>query len=397
MSGPGTAPKRPVRPDVDWLVVGAGLSGAVLAERIASQLGQTVLVVDSRPHVGGNTFDSLDGSGTLIHRYGAHIFHTSTREVWDYLSRFTGWLPYVHRVLGRVDGRLVQLPFNLNSIDALFPTSVARRYTELLLGRFGDQARVPILTLRQDPEPQLRDLAGYVYDNVFLNYTVKQWGLRPEELDRAVTGRVPLLVTRDDRYFHDQYQGIPEHGYTAMVERILDHPNITVQLSTSHAVATHDIRPGATVWTGPIDQYFANRFGPLPYRSLRFEHSTEPGPRFQSVAVVNYPNEFAFTRILEHAHFSNAQPPRTTITREYPEAYELGRNEAYYPIPTAASRARYLRYSAASEQLAGRVVFAGRLAHYRYYDMDQAVAHALHAFAHRIQDPAAPSALMPAS
>ncbi len=367
--------------DVDWLVVGAGLSGATLAERLASRLGQRVLVVDQRDHIGGNTFDSLDDAGVLVHRYGAHIFHTSNEPVWDYLSRFTSWLPYEHRVLAQVDGRLVPVPFNLNTLDALLPAADAAALTRSLLARFGAQARVPVLALVQDADPALRDLGALVYEKIFLNYTVKQWGLRPEQLDRSVTGRVPVLVTRDDGYFADTHQGIPTDGYTAMVARMLDHPLIRVELSTTFAQVDDRVTRGGTVFTGPVDEYFDHAFGPLPYRSLRFEHSTEPVTRFQPVAVVNYPNEHAYTRILEHAHFRGDRLASTTITREHPQPHVPGETEPFYPIPTAANRALYQRYRAAADALPGQVVFAGRLAHYRYYDMDQAVAHALHAFA----------------
>jgi UDP-galactopyranose mutase len=366
----------------DWLIVGAGLSGATLAERIASQLGQRVLVVDRRAHVAGNAYDATDEAGVRVHEYGAHIFHTSSEQVWRYLAGFTTWLPYEHRVLASVDGRLVPLPFNLNTIDALFPQAEARRLGALLLANYGPDARVPVLRLLEHPDPALTELGQFVYDKVFLNYTVKQWQLRPEELDRAVTGRVPVLVGRDDRYFRDPHQGIPTDGYTAMVRRMLGHPNITVQLGVAHTDL--DVEYRRMVYTGPIDEYFDHAWGRLPYRSLRFDTRTVATPRHQPVAVVNYPNEHDYTRIIEHRHFTPMDGPATTITYEYPQAHRPGETEPLYPVPTPDTRVQYRRYATAAEELGGRVLFVGRLAHYRYYDMDQAVAHALQAFKQQV-------------
>ena len=364
----------------DWLVVGAGFTGATLAERFASQLGQRVLVIDKRPHVGGNAYDEIDPAGVRVHRYGAHIFHTVSDRVWEHLSRFTEWLPYEHMVLASIDGKLVPLPFNLNTLHSLLPAADAVALEDRLVTAFGHDARVPVLSLMQHEDAGLRELGQYVHDTVFLNYTTKQWGLRPDELDRTVTGRVPILVGRDDRYFRDAHQGIPTNGYTAIFEKMLDHRCIDVEVG----MALSDLGSSTTwdrmIYTGPIDELFDHRHGVLPYRSLRFEHQTIDVDRYQPVSVVNYPNDGDHTRILEHAHFSLQHLGRTTITHEYPQAYLPGVNEPYYPVPQTANRTRYEQYLKDAAELDGRIVLAGRLADYKYYDMDQAVAHALQLF-----------------
>jgi len=364
----------------DWVVVGAGLSGATLAERIATQLDQRVLVVERRDHVAGNAYDAVDGAGVRVHRYGAHIFHTVSHRVWSYLSNFTDWLPYTHRVLGHVDGITVPLPFNLSTLHALVPGPEAEHLERRLVREVGQGGRIPVLSLLEHADGDLRRLGQLVYEKVFLHYTTKQWGYRPEEIDRAVTGRVPVVVSRDDRYFRDRYQGIPTDGYTALVSRMLDRPGITVQTGVDFRDVVDDVGRARIAFTGPIDEFFDHAYGPLPYRSLRFEHRTLPVDRHQEAAVVNFPDDRAYTRIIEHAHFADQHVGATTVTYEYPEAHEPGRNEPYYPLPTTESRVRYGRYARAAAELAGKVVFSGRLAEYRYYDMDQAVAHALTVF-----------------
>ena len=364
----------------DWLVVGAGLTGATLAERLATQAGQRVLVVDRRPHVAGNAYDEPDHEGVLVHRYGAHLFHTSNAAVWRYLSGFTTWRPYVHRVLAHVDGVLVPVPFNLRSLELLARPADAARMTARLVDVFGHGARVPVLQLLEHDDPVIAEAGRLAYEKVFLNYTAKQWERRPEELDRAVTGRVPVLVGYDDRYFRDTHQALPTDGYTAMVRRMLAQPGITVATDTPFEQLTAtSVRWTRMVFTGPIDEYFGSSLGTLPYRSLRFEHEVVPVARYQPVSVVNYPNEHAFTRILEHAHFSGHTGRSTTITREYPQGHVPGVTEPYYPVPCEESNALYRRYRDEAAERAD-VVFAGRLAKYRYFDMDQAVAQALVTF-----------------
>lgn len=367
----------------DWLVVGAGLSGATLAERIATQMGQRALVIDRRPHVAGNAYDEADESGIRVHRYGAHIFHTNSQRVWDYLSAFTSWIPYTHRVLGQVGTTTVPIPFNLTSLYSLVP-NWAEAIEERLLAQVGPEKTISVLALLEHPDASLNKLGEFVYENIFRGYTIKQWGLRPEQIDRAVTGRVPIVVSRDDRYFRDRHQGIPEDGYTAMVERMLDHPLIALETGVEFRRASQRIRYDRVVFTGPIDEFFGFAHGSLPYRSLRFVNETLAVDRLQPVAVVNHPGEVPYTRVIEHAHFADQHAGRTTVTYEFPEAYERNANEPYYPLPTPDSRARYEQYARTAAKLKGQAVFSGRLAEYRYYDMDQAVAHALTKFSREI-------------
>ena len=367
-------------PRADWLVVGAGFTGATLAERLASQANQRVLVVDRRPHLAGNAYDGPGNEGLHLHHYGAHIFHTSSEKVWTYLSTFTDWRPYEHRVLGDVDGVLVPIPFNLTSLHRLFPGRQAKAIERALRAEVGSDGRVPVLRLLEHPDPVLASFARYVHDAVFANYSAKQWGLQTEELDRSVTGRVPIVVSHDDRYFRDAHQGLPADGYVRLFERMLDHPNIEIRLGVEHRDVDADIRDGQTIFTGPIDEYFDHCFGSLPYRSLRFHHSIVPVGRALPAAVVNYPAAPGFTRLLEHTQLTGEVSSRTVITSEWPEEYVAGRNEPYYPIPRPESRALHHRYRVLAVTKAPNVVFAGRLADYRYYNMDQAVSRALLVF-----------------
>jgi UDP-galactopyranose mutase len=364
----------------DWLVVGAGLTGSVLAERIASQLDQRVLVVERRDHIAGNTFDHYDHHGVLVHKYGPHIFHTNNAAVWNYLSRFTEWIPYYHFVLGSVGGKLVPVPFNLNSLYALFPPSYAATLENKLLATFGLGTKIPVLKLRETDDAELKHLADYVYRNVFEGYTLKQWAMKPEQLDPGVTARVPISISRDDRYFQDTYQAMPRHGYSEMCRRILAHPNIKLLLKTDYREIAADVRCGRIIYTGEIDTFFNKCHGALPYRSLRFEYEHAEVDRLQPVGQINYPNDQPFTRTTEFKHLTGQRHSRTTVAREYSEEYVEGRNEAYYPIPTAANRELYARYEREAESLNGSVLFAGRLADYKYYNMDQAVARSLSVF-----------------
>lgn len=362
---------------VDWLIVGAGLTGATMAERIATQRGETVLLVEQRDHIAGNAWDEYNEYGILEHKYGPHIFHTNSKEVWDYLSVFTQWRPYFHRVLGSIDGALVPLPFNLNSIDALFPVAMAARLTEKLVAGYGFGSRVPILKLRETEDADLRFLADYAYKNVFEHYTKKQWGLRPEDLSPSVTARVPILVSRDDRYFQDVYQGMPLHGYHVMVRNMLRHPKIRVLLNSRWQDIQHEVSFKRMIFTGPIDEYFEYTHGYLPYRSLRFDVKTLPIEQYQPAPVINYPNEYDYTRITEQKWLSGQAHSHTTILSEYPMAHIVGETVPYYPIPTEENRALYKCYEQEANELAEKVLFIGRLADYMYYNMDQAVARAL--------------------
>lgn len=367
----------------DWLIVGAGFTGAVLAERIATELDQSVLVIDRRDHIAGNAYDSVE-NGLLVHHYGPHIFHTNSRQVWSYLSRFTAWRPYFHHVLGMVDGREVPVPFNLNSILALFPPRMADRLCEILIARYGFGQKVPILKLRTEEDADLRFLANYVYDRVFEGYTLKQWGMRPEELSPGVTARVPVFVSRDDRYFQDRYQAMPREGYTALFERLLDHPKITVELNVKYKDARSACRYDRTVFTGPIDEFFDYAHQPLPYRSLRFERRVEARDCGLRVGTVNFPNEFDFTRITDQRHLSGKLDAEPLLTMEYPEQYVPGVNEPYYPIPSDTTSGLHDRYLRDAAELDGSVFFAGRLGDYAYYNMDQACGRALSLFEKRI-------------
>ena len=361
----------------DWLIVGAGFTGAVVAERLARGLDQSVLVIDQRDHVGGNAHDRRDAGGRLIHPYGPHVFHTNSARIFDYLSRFTAWRPYAHRVQGQVDGRQVPLPFNLDSIEQLFPAAMAERMTQALVQRFGFGARPSIHDLRQaGDDPDLRRLGDYVFDKVFAGYTAKHWGLPVEALDASVTARVPIAISRDDRYFVDRHQAMPRDGYGALFERMLDHPNIHVSLSTDMGQVEPG-RFGRMVYCGALDDYFGQSAGALPYRSLRFDHQVVAVEEGLPVGTVNYPNEFDFTRVTDFRHLTGERAETTHLLTEYPIAHTPGVTEPFYPVPTDASRTLADRYRAMARALEGRVWFAGRLADYRYYNMDQAVGRGL--------------------
>jgi UDP-galactopyranose mutase len=365
---------------VDWLIVGAGYTGLVLAERLASQLDQKVLVVERRKHIGGNAYDYYDENGILVARYGAHIFHTNSKRVWDYLSQFTKWRPYYHHVLAVIEGEKVPVPFNLNSLYAVFPPRFASRLEELLLDHYGFGTKIPILKLRQSTTSELRFLADYIYEKVFYGYTVKQWGFKPEELNPGVTGRVPVHISRDDRYFQDTYQAMPKRGYTEMFQQMVANPNIKVLLNTDYREIADEIEFNRMVYTGAIDEFFDYSHRELPYRSLRFELSYQEVEAYQEVGVVNYPSEYAFTRIAEFKHITGQRAYGTTVAVEYPEPHLRGHNDPYYPLPQEENQEHYKRYLKEAQKLEGAVLFAGRLADYRYYNMDQAVARALAVF-----------------
>ncbi len=359
------------------VVVGAGISGATVAERLAVA-GTRVLVLEAKAHIGGNCYDFRDANGICVHRYGTHIFHTNEHRVWDYLSRFTTWRPYFHKVLAQIDGSLVPVPFNLNSVRAVFPPTLATRLEEKLVSAFGFGARTTILDLRGNADADLRFLGNYVYEKVFLHYTLKQWGKTPEEIDPAVTARVPLFVSRDDGYFRDKYQAIPRAGYTPMLEKMLAHANIEVRLNTPRAEARAGVPAGTPIFfTGAIDEFFGFAFGALPYRSVSFEFAEFEQEFFQPVACVNYPCHYDFTRIGEYKHFLGDKSPRTVVSFEFPSAFERGKNEPCYPIANAETSALYARYVAEARRAFPQVRFLGRLGDYKYYDMDKAVLRAL--------------------
>lgn len=370
----------------DWIIVGAGYSGSIIAERIATQLDKNVLVVDRRDHIAGNAYDYYNEHGVLVHKYGPHIFHTNAARLWNYLSKFTEWRLYEHRVLAKIEGKKVPLPFNLNAIYQLFPPNYASKLEDLLLDEFGFGKKIPILKLKENQSGDLGFLADYIYDYVFKGYTAKQWGLSPEELNDSVTARVPVYVSRDNRYFQDTYQGIPRDGYTAMFENILDHPNIDVQLGVDGKEILNSVAHDRLVWTGPIDEYFDHQFGPLPYRSLRFKHITFDEFPYQEAAQVNYPNNYDFTRITEFRHLTGQREDKTTVAVEFSQDHEPGKTTPYYPVPKDEYKERYRQYAEEAKKIKDKVLFAGRLADYKYYDMDQVVARALHLFEKKIAE-----------
>ncbi len=354
----------------DAVVVGAGFAGSVLAERLATQDGMRVLVVERRRHVAGNAFDEADASGLLVHRYGPHIFHTNSPEVFAYLSNFTGWRPYQHRVLASVDGQLVPIPINLDTVNRLYGLNLSGPELADWFARIAEP-RDRILT---SEDAVVSKVGRELYEKFFRGYTRKQWGLDPSELDAQVAARIPTRTNRDDRYFADRYQAMPAHGYARMFERMLDHPRISVMLGADwrEIAPLFGDRPPLLVWTGPIDEYFGRVHGPLPYRSLEFRFETLDREWAQPVGTVNYPNEYDYTRVTEFKHLTGQQHPKTTVVYEYPRA----EGDPYYPIPRPENRDLYKRYQAMAAEEPG-VVFVGRLATYQYYNMDQVVAQAL--------------------
>jgi UDP-galactopyranose mutase len=355
----------------DTLVVGAGFAGCVLAERLASQSGQKVLVVDKRPHVGGNAHDRHDAAGVLVHPYGPHIFHTNSAEVFDYLSQFTRWRPYEHRVLASVDGQLLPMPINLDTINRLYGLALSSFEVEGFLASVAE----PVAEVRTAEDAVVSRVGRDLYQKFFRGYTRKQWAMDPAQLDASVTARVGTRTNRDDRYFTDTYQAMPLHGYTPLFEAMLAQPGIKLMLNTDYREMVHLVPWRHMVYTGPLDAFFDHCHGRLPYRSLHFEHVTLPQPRLQPVGTINHPNGNAYTRVTEFKHLTGQEHAATSLVYEYPRA----EGEPYYPVPRPENAALYRRYEAEAETLAD-VTFVGRLASYRYYNMDQVVAQALAAF-----------------
>ncbi len=360
----------------DWLIVGAGFAGATLAERIATQRNEKVLIVDRRPHIGGNAYDRYNDHGLLIHEYGPHIFHTNSAMIFDHLSQFTDWRPYEHRVLGVVDSKLVPIPINLDTVNSLYDLNLT---SEELPAWFAARAE-KIDPIRTSEDVVVSVVGRELYEKFFQGYTRKQWGMDPSELDKSVTARVPTRTNRDDRYFTDEFQAMPKHGYTRMFEKMLSHPNISVMTQTDFRDIQNEIDYKRLIYTGPVDEYFDFRFGKLPYRSLRFRHETHDVERKLPTGTVNYPQTEAFTRVSEYKWITGQVHPKTAITYEYPSA----EGDPYYPIPRPENAELYKKY----EKLAmstPNVWFVGRLATYRYYNMDQVTGQALATF-RRIQE-----------
>jgi len=356
----------------DYLIVGAGFAGSVLAERLATQAGKTVLIIDRRNHIGGNAYDCYNEDGILIHKYGPHIFHTNSERVFEYLSQFTEWRPYEHRVLAHVDGQLLPIPINRTTINRLYDLNLQ---TEAECEAFLASRAEPVEHCRTSEDVVVSKVGRELYEKFFRGYTRKQWGLDPSELDAQVTARVPTRTNTDDRYFTDTFQAMPLHGYTRMFERMLAHPNIKIMLNTDYREILGVIPYREMIFTGPIDQYFDYCYGKLPYRSLEFRHETLDEEQALPVAVVNYPNEHAYTRVTEFKHLTGQEHPKTGVVYEFPRS----EGDPYYPIPKPECTALYNRYKERADATEG-VHFVGRLATYKYYNMDQVVAQALATF-----------------
>ena len=352
----------------DYLVVGAGFAGGTIAERLASDAGKKVLICDRRPHIGGNAYDHYDAAGILVHKYGPHIFHTNSRDVYEYLSMFTSWRPYQHRVLACVDGQLLPIPINLNTVNMLYGTSM----TSFQLDEFFRSVAEPRAQIRTSEDVIVSKVGRELYEKFFKNYTRKQWGLDPSELDAAVTARVPVRTNRDDRYFTDTYQVMPLHGYTRMFERMLTHPNIKILLNADYREVRNMIPHREVIYTGPIDEFFDFRFGKLPYRSIKFEFETHNVAVAQQAPVINYPNNNAYTRVTEFKYLTGQEHSKTTVVYEFPQA----EGDPYYPVPRPENQQTFRKYQALAENTPD-VHFLGRLGTYKYYNMDQCVAQAL--------------------
>jgi UDP-galactopyranose mutase len=356
----------------DYLIVGAGFAGSVMAERLAADADKKVLIIDKRNHIGGNAFDHYDDAGIQVHKYGPHIFHTNSAEVFEYLSRFTEWRPYQHRVQACVDGQLLPIPINLDTVNKMYGLSL----TSMQLGAFFESVAEKRVAIKTSEDVIVSKVGRELYEKFFRNYTRKQWDLDPSELDAAVTSRVPVRTNRDDRYFTDTYQAMPRHGYTRMFEKMLAHPNIKVLLNADYREVQKMIPHREVIYTGPVDEYFDYRYGKLPYRSLEFRFETLNAERHQPVAVINYPNENPYTRVTEFKYLTGQEHSKTTLVYEYPKAC----GDPYYPVPRSENADLYRKYQMLATSTTG-VHFVGRLATYKYYNMDQVVAQSLTLYA----------------
>jgi UDP-galactopyranose mutase len=380
----------------NYIIIGAGFSGSVIAERIANVLNQKVLIIEKRNHIGGNCYDYKDENNIIIHKYGPHLFHTDYKDVFDYLSNFTDWQLYHHRVLAFIDGKKVPIPFNLNTLYEVFPKILAEKLETKLLNKYHYNSKVPILDLLKEEDDDLNFLANFIYEKLFKNYTAKQWGLKPEDIDPQVTARVPIYVGRDDRYFTDKYQAIPKDGYTKIFERMLNHPNIKIMLNTDFKELINiDYQnkkiffmgqeyKGKLIFTGMIDELFNFKYGYLPYRSLELKFESIDQEYYQEAPVVNYPNDYDFTRITEFKHIHPTKSDKTTILKEYPKAYQPNKDIPYYPVFIKENQELYNKYKEEAERFEN-LILIGRLAEYRYYDMDDVVKRALEVFEERIK------------
>ncbi|MEI6947776.1 UDP-galactopyranose mutase [Paraflavisolibacter sp. H34] len=355
----------------DYLIVGAGFAGSVLAERLATQANKKVLLIDKRPHIGGNAFDYYNSDGILVHQYGPHIFHTNSKDVFDYLSQFTPWRPYAHKVLASVDGQLVPIPINLNTINQLYGLNLSAPEAEAFFAARAEK----ITPVRTSEDVVVSTVGRELYEKFFRGYTRKMWDLDPSELDASVTARVPTRTNKDDRYFTDTYQAMPLYGYTKMFEKMLSHPNIKIMLQTDYREIEAEIPHHNLIYTGPVDAYFDYVYGKLPYRSLEFKFETVDAEYFQPTGTVNYPNEQPYTRITDFKHLTGQKHSKTTVVYEFPKA----EGDPYYPVPRPENAEIYRKYQQLAESETN-TYFVGRLATYKYYNMDQVVAQALTLF-----------------
>jgi UDP-galactopyranose mutase len=355
---------------IDYLIVGAGFAGSVMAERLASVEGKTVLLVDKRSHFGGNAYDCYNNEGILIHQYGPHIFHTNSKEVFNYLSKFTDWRNYQHKVLACVDGQQVPIPINLTTINSLYGLQLSSAELEGFLASKAENVQ----QVRTSEDVVVKAVGRELYNKFFKGYTRKQWDLDPSELDASVTARVPTRTNKDDRYFTDTYQAMPLHGFTKMFGKMLDHPNIRIMLNTDYHDIINEIQYSKMIFTGPVDEYFDYCYGKLPYRSIKFKFETLDQEQFQQTGTINYPNEYAFTRITEFKYLTGQRHAKTSVVYEFPKAD----GDPYYPIPRPENAELYKKYQALAAGT--NTYFVGRLASYKYYNMDQVVAQALATF-----------------
>jgi UDP-galactopyranose mutase len=360
----------------DYLIGGAGFAGSVLAERLATVANKKVLLIDKRSHIGGNAYDYYNNDGVLIHKYGPHIFHTNSKEIYHYLSKFTEWRNYQHKVLAHIDGQMVPVPINLTTINSLYNLNLSSREIEKFLAEQGED----IKQVRTSEDVVLKAVGRDLYEKFFKGYTKKQWDLDPSELDASVTARIPTRTNKDDRYFRDTYQVMPLYGYTKMFETMLSHPNIKIMLNADFKELKEGINYGKIIYTGPIDEYFGWCYGKLPYRSINFKFKTFDQENFQPTGTINYPNDYAFTHVTEFKHLTGQRHHKTSVVYEFP----TDDGDPYYPIPRPENSALYNKYMELARQ--SNVYFVGRLATYKYYNMDQVVAQALNTFKRLQQD-----------
>lgn len=371
----------------DSIIIGTGMAGAVIGRELAEKGNQKVLIIDQRDHIGGNCYDALDDHGVLVHVYGPHIFHTNNKDVYEYLSRFTEWYPYEHKVAANIYGWLMPVPFNLQSLNVAFGEEKGARLKEKLINEYGMDKKVTILKLQENSDPDIQEVATYVYENIFLKYTMKQWGQKPDQVDKSVISRVPVLISYDERYFQDSYQGMPLNGYTDLFANMLDHPNITVRLNTvaqdmmtmenDHILIDGQPFTGNVIYTGPIDELLGYKYGRLPYRSLRFQFEHYNKEFYQTHGVVNYTVDEDFTRITEFKRMTGQKVDGTTIIKEYPLAFTGEKDQIpYYSVINRENKALYEQYANELKEIPN-LYLLGRLAEYQYYNMDAMAEKAL--------------------